>query len=85
MLVLSMQRSYGVMLNFWKVGVAPTTPLYTKTPPLIELEDLQNFTNVSLKRRRTDIMQVAINDQTIVQFGCSVCKSTFSMVTGKKN
>ena len=24
----------GVMLNFWKVGVAPTTPLYTKTPPL---------------------------------------------------
>ena len=22
------------MLNFWKVGVAPTTPLYTKTPPL---------------------------------------------------
>ena len=25
----------GVMLNFWKVGVAPTTPLYTKTPPLL--------------------------------------------------
>ena len=24
----------GVMLNFWKVGVAPTTPFYTKTPPL---------------------------------------------------
>ena len=24
----------GVMLNFWKAGVAPTTPLYTKTPPL---------------------------------------------------
>ena len=24
----------GVTLNFWKVGVAPTTPLYTKTPPL---------------------------------------------------
>ena len=26
----------GVMLNFWKVAVAPTTPLYTKTPPLAE-------------------------------------------------
>ena len=25
----------GVMLNFWKVGVAPTTPFYTKNPPLI--------------------------------------------------
>ena len=25
----------GVMLNFWKVGVTPTTPLYTKIPPLI--------------------------------------------------
>ena len=24
----------GVMLNFWKVGVAPTTPFYTKNPPL---------------------------------------------------
>ena len=24
-----------VMLNFWKVEVAPTTPLYTKTPPLL--------------------------------------------------
>ena len=28
----------GVMLNFWEVGVALTTPLYTKTPPLIILE-----------------------------------------------
>ena len=29
----------GVMLNFWKVGVAPTTPLYTKTPPLNKSPD----------------------------------------------
>ena len=28
-------RLIGVMANFWKVGVAPTTPLYTKTPPLV--------------------------------------------------
>ena len=28
----------GVMLTFWKVGVAPTTPLYSKTPPLLVLQ-----------------------------------------------
>ena len=43
----------GVMLNFWKVGVAPTTPLYTKTAPLVMLVRLlKNRISYSWKKIR---------------------------------